>query len=95
MWNMEKIKITKFQSRWNQTTESDVKEILKHENSNDPKDKKELIIKTISSPVGIKNSALMLEKDKIIVLGGGQIDGNFASSNQVLELMFRIKKIKN
>ena len=82
-------------------TESDVKEILKHENSNDPKDKKELIIKTISSPVGIKNSALMLEKDKIIVLGGGQIDGNFASSNQVLEIDVsdqenpKIRRLKN
>jgi len=102
MWNMEKNKDYKISKVGEiKLTESDVKEILKHENSNDPKDKKELIIKTISSPVGIKNSALMLEKDKIIVLGGGQINGNFASSNQVLEIDVsdqqnpKIKRLKN
>ena len=102
MWNMEKNKDYKISKVGEiKLTESDVKEILKHENSNDPKDKKELIIKTISSPVGIKNSALMLEKDKIIVLGGGQIDGNFASSNQVLEIDVsdqenpKIRRLKN
>ena len=43
----------------------------------------------------------MLEKIKIIVLGGGQIDGNFASSNQVLEIDVsdqenpKIRRLKN
>lgn len=102
LWNMEKendYKISKVGEI--PLVESDVKEILTHKNSNDEKDKKNLIIKTISSPVGNTNTAVMLEKDKIIVLGGAQIGGNYASSNQVLEINVKdqfnpkLTKLKN
>ena len=102
LWTMEKDKDYKISKVGEiPLVEGDVREVLKHENSNDPMDNKELIIKTISSPVGKTNTALMLEKDKIIILGGYQIGGNFASSNHVLEIDVKdqfdpkINKLKN
>jgi hypothetical protein len=81
--------------------ESDVEKILKHENANDKNDKMELRIETISSPVGNKNTAMMVGKDKILVIGGAQINGNYSSSNRVYEIDFKdvykpkLKRLKN
>lgn len=53
-----------------------------HQNPNDKKDYQELKTLTIGAPVGDKGSAVMIAKDKILMIGGQQNGGGYAASNQ-------------
>lgn len=66
---------------------SGISKILEHKNPNSNKDnhnhQKSLNLLTIGSPVGSTNSAVMIDKDKVILFGGKQIEDEYSPSNQV------------
>lgn len=58
--------------------------ILEHDNPNLENEKKEeLKLLTIGSPVGSTNSIVMIEKDKLLVIGGKQDGEEYAPSNKI------------
>ena len=59
-----------------------ISEKIIHQNPNDKKDYQELKTLTIGAPVGDKGSAVMIAKDKILMIGGQQNGGGYAASNQ-------------
>lgn len=59
-----------------------ISEKIIHQNPNDKKDYQELKILTIGAPVGDKGSAVMIAKDKILMIGGQQNGAGYAASNQ-------------
>jgi hypothetical protein len=59
-----------------------ISEKIIHQNPNDKKDYQELKTLTIGAPVGDKGSAVMIAKDKILMIGGQQNEGGYAASNQ-------------
>ncbi|MBD1157261.1 DUF1929 domain-containing protein [Pelagibacterales bacterium SAG-MED20] len=61
-----------------------ISEKIIHQNPNDEKDYKELSALTISSPVGDKGSAVMIDKDKILIIGGQQKETGYAASNKTI-----------
>ena len=61
-----------------------ISEKIIHQNPNDEKDYKELSALTISAPVGDKGSAVMIEKDKILFIGGQQKEVGYAASNRAI-----------
>ncbi len=52
-----------------------------HQNPNDKKDYKELSTLTVGAPVGDKASAVMIAKDKILMIGGQQKGNGYSASN--------------
>ena len=58
--------------------------VLEHDNPNLENEKKEeLKLLTIGSPVGSTNSIVMIEKDKLLVIGGKQEGEEYAPSNKI------------
>ncbi len=58
-------------------------------NATEPlKHSEELKILTIGSPVGDRNSTVMIGKDKVYIFAGKQIEDAYASSNKVYEIDF-------
>ena len=58
-----------------------ISEKIIHQNPNDEKDYKELSALTISATVGDRGSAVMIDKDKILFIGGQQTGVGYAASN--------------
>ena len=81
---------------------SGIRKTLQHYNPNfdDPK-KGYLKLLTIGSPVGSTNSAVMIEKDKVLVFGGKQRSDEYSPSNKVFLIDFsnsfnpQIKELKS
>ena len=61
-----------------------ISEKIIHQNPNDKEDYKELSALTISAPVGDKGSAVMIDKDKILFIGGQQKEAGYAASNKAI-----------
>ena len=61
-----------------------ISEKIIHQNPNDEKDYKELSALTVSSPVGDRGSAVMIDKDKILFIGGQQTGMEYAASNNAI-----------
>ena len=81
---------------------SGIAKILEHSNPNFDDDKKDYLkLLTIGSPVGHKNSVVMIEKDKILVFGGKQYGKEYSPSNRVFFIDFsdsfkpKIKELKS
>ena len=62
-----------------------MKQILERVQPNKRNDErtKKIIVGTMGSGVGSTSSALMIREDKIILIGGHQVDGDFLPSNEV------------
>ena len=68
---------------------SGISKILEHKNLNTNQEfDHKLKLLTISSPVGISNSVVMIEKDKVILFGGKQPGDEYSPSNQVIQIDF-------
>ena len=61
-----------------------ISEKIIHQNPNDKNDYKEVSTLTIGSPVGDKGSAVMIDKDKILFIGGQQNGEGYSASNQTI-----------
>ena len=60
-----------------------------HNHNNHKKNKPEkLKLVTVSSPVGTKNSTVMVGKDTVYLFGGKQVGDEYSSSNKVLKIDF-------
>ena len=58
-----------------------ISEKIIHQNPNDKEDYKELSTLTVGAPVGDKASAVMIAKDKILMIGGQQKGEGYSASN--------------
>ena len=58
-----------------------ISEKIIHQNPNDKEDYKELSALTVGAPVGDKASAVMIAKDKILMIGGQQKGEGYSASN--------------
>ncbi len=61
-----------------------ISEKIIHRNPNDKKDYKELSTLTVGAPVGDKASAVMIAKDKILMIGGQQKGEGYSASNNAI-----------
>ncbi len=73
--------------------ESGISRISEHSNPNfnehhDHENIQKLKLLTIGSPVGSTNSALMIDKDKVIIFGGKQVGDEYSPSNKVYLIDF-------
>ena len=68
---------------------SGISKTLEHSNPNfDDHKKDHLKLLTIGSAVGSTNSVVMIEKDKVLVFGGKQIEDEYSPSNKVFLIDF-------
>ena len=65
-----------------------ISKIMEHKNPNDGNHDQKLQLLTIGSAVGSTNSAVMIEKDKVIVFGGKQNGDEYSPSNKVFSIDF-------
>ena len=66
-----------------------ISKIIEHKNPNiNQEHDQKLKLLTIGSAVGSTNSAVMIEKDKVIVFGGKQIGAEYSPSNKVFSIDF-------
>ena len=75
-----------------------IKNLVKHIDPNNHDKNDELKILTVGAAVGSGSSTIMIDKDKIIQLGGQQKGGEYSPSNRVYEIDFAVSKnpkIKN
>ena len=61
-----------------------ISEKIIHQNPNDKEDYKELSTLTVGAPVGDKASAVMIAKDKILMIGGQQKGEGYSASNSTI-----------
>ncbi len=61
-----------------------ISEKIIHQNPNDKEDYKELTTLTVGAPVGDKASAVMIAKDKILMIGGQQKGEGYSASNNAI-----------
>ncbi len=66
-----------------------ISNIVEHSNPNFKNDKKEhLKLLTVGSAVGSTSSAIMIDKDKVLVFGGKQVGKEYSPSNKVMLIDF-------
>ena len=66
-----------------------ISNIVEHSNPNFKNDKKEhLKLLTVGSAVGSTSSAIMIDKDKVLVFGGRQVGKEYSPSNKVMLIDF-------